>query len=241
MPGRTALLLYLLLVHLALAALLLWPGLALRVHQRVGAAEPPQRVFAERLRRHHQRLLANVAPGAVLFLGSSSIQGLDVGAVAERAVNLGIGGDTVPGLSARWPQRVAREARALVVAVGFNDLRDAPAERVAGSFAALLARAPSEVPLVISGPQPLAPALAAERPELSARIAELNRHYQRLCAARARCRYLDTPAVLAACPGGAVHEPDGVHLSARGYACWTSALRRALHALEVTGVRVAGD
>jgi lysophospholipase L1-like esterase len=235
---RVILLAYLALLHLAVGLLISRPDLAMRLHRGVTGATPGATPFVASMHRHHQRLAGNIEPGAVLFVGSSSIQGLDVGAVADRAVNLGIGSDTVAGVLERWPTRAIAHARAVVVAIGLNDLLDhEPVEAVSARFAELLARVPADLPVVVSGIQSLGAAVIADRPGLDAQIVQLNQSYRALCAGRPRCQYADTAAALARCPGGPVHEPDGIHLGTAGYRCWKAALRAGLDALDVSGVR----
>lgn len=240
MSFRIALVVYLVLLHLAVGLLIVRPELATRLHRRITGALPNATPFAASMPPHHQRLAGNVEPGAVLFVGSSSIEGLDVGAVADRAVNLGIGGDTVAGVIARWPAPVVAHARAVVLAIGFNDLArdpDEPVEAVRDRFAGLLALVPAELPVVVSGIQSIGPAAIADRPGLDARITQLNHAYRALCADRPRCHYVDTAAALASCPGEIVHASDGIHLGPAGYRCWKAALRAGLEALDVPGVR----
>lgn len=210
----------------------------MRLHRGDRGATPGATPFWASMQSHHQRLAGNIEPGAALFVGSSSIQGLDVGAVADRAVNLGIGGDTVAGVLARWPARAITHARAVIVAIGLNDLLGhEPVEAVSDRFAELLGRVPADLPVVVSGLQPLGAAAAANWPGVDARIVQLNQRYRALCAGRPRCHYADTTAALARCPGGPVHEPDGIHLAPAGYRCWKAALRAGLDALDVSGVR----
>jgi lysophospholipase L1-like esterase len=237
MSLRLMLLAYLMLLHLALGLLIGRPDLAMRLHRQVAGDAPEATRFVVSMRGHHERLVDNVEPGAVLFVGASSVQGHDVGAVADRAVNLGIGSDTVAGVLQRWPARAIEQARAVVLAIGFNDLAHEPVEVVRDRFAELLARVPAEQPVVVSGVQSVGAVAIADRPGLDARIVQLNHGYRALCADRPRCQYVDTAAALARCPGEPVHEPDGVHLGPAGYRCWKAALRVALEALDVSGVR----
>lgn len=237
MAFRSISLAYLALLHLAIAVLIGRPELAMRLHRALTGATPDATLFVASMRRHHQRLADNIEPGAVLFVGASSMQGLDVGAVADRAVNLGIGSDTVAGVLERWPVRAVEQARAVVLAIGFNDLAHEPVEVVRDRFAELLARVPADLPVVVSGIQTIGGAAAADRPGFDAHIVRLNQAYRDLCADRPRCHYVDTAAALAGCPGEPVHEPDGVHLGPAGYRCWKAALRAGLEALDVSGVR----
>lgn len=234
---------YLVLLHVALGALIWRPEVAEALHRRLAGPEDGRSRFVTAMRGHHRRLARNIEPGAVLFLGSSSIQGLDAGAVVDRAVNLGIGSDTVVGLIERWPARAVAEARAVVLAIGFNDLSAQPVDTVLARFAELLARIPEATPVLVSGVQPIEMEAAPARlAGIDVAIRDLNQGYRALCQARPACRYADTWAALAParCPGRPVHEDDGIHLSAQGYACWKDMLRDGLRALGVDGVREAG-
>lgn len=237
---------YLVLLHVAAGALIWRPELAAALHRRLADPEAeagPSR-FVAAMRGHHRRLASNIEPGAVLFLGSSSIQGLDAGAVVDRAVNLGVGSDTVAGLRARWPARAVAEARAVVLAIGFNDLSAQPVDAVLARFAELLARIPDTTPVLVSGIQPIDTELVPQRlAGMGAAIRDLNQGYRALCQARPGCWYADTWSALAParCPARPVHEDDGIHLNARGYTCWKDTLRSGLRALGVDGVRAAAS
>jgi hypothetical protein len=118
MSLRIPLVAYLVLLHLAVGLLIGRPDLAMRLHRALAGAVPDEAALVATMRRHHPRLAENIEPGAVLFAGSSSVQGLDVRAVVDRAVNLGIGSDTVAGVLERWPARAVEQARAVVLAIG---------------------------------------------------------------------------------------------------------------------------
>ena len=98
--GRRAFWIYLAAVHGLVAFALIKSNFVYLVLLNLGLAEPPEfGAFHQELAALHRRLDANVAAGSVLFVGSSTIQGLNVAAVAEKAVNFGIGGDTAAGRS----------------------------------------------------------------------------------------------------------------------------------------------
>lgn len=169
---------------------------------------------------HHRRLDGNVAPGALLFLGSSSIQGLAVGDVAERAVNLGVGGETIALLAERLPHYLSlAAARGAVLAIGYNDLGGSEPEAALERYAALLAALPSDLPLLLSGVQPGLLSPARERG------ARFNAGLAALCARRPRCSFVDLASALG---GGEHYEADGIHLSPTGYAAWKRMLAQTL-------------
>jgi lysophospholipase L1-like esterase len=172
---------------------------------------------------HHLRLDGNVPSGALLFFGSSSIQGLAVGELAGRAVNFGIGGETIPQLMERLPRyRSLSEARGIVLAIGYNDLVRLPSEAALERYAALLELLPSATPLVLSGVQP------GRREPARQRAASFNSGVAALCAARPGCVFVDLAAALEAKAGGELYEADGIHLSAAGYSIWKQRIADAL-------------
>jgi hypothetical protein len=79
---------------------------------------------------HHMRLDGNVPSDALLFFGSSSVQSLAVGELAERAVNFGIGSETIPQLMERLPRyRSLASARGVVLAIGYDLAESHPRPR----------------------------------------------------------------------------------------------------------------
>ena len=187
---------------------------------------------SDALAEAHQRLalLDRFAePGAALFVGSSSIERLDAGAVAGRAVNLGLGNERIAATGERLRgYRSLADATLLVLAIGANDVRDGrPPAQIAAAMTDIVALAPPATRLVISGLQHG----RAPGPERRAAFAAVNSRYAEICARRARCRFVDLEHVLAsdpACRSQTVYDPDGIHLNELGYACWARALRSAI-------------
>lgn len=184
------------------------------------SCEPPDAAARRILIAHHLRLEGNLAAGALLFFGSSSVQGLAVGDVADRAANFGVGGETIALLAERLPlYRSLAAARGAVLAIGYNDLGESEPEAALARYAALLRTLPPDLPLLLSGVQP------GRRSPAHDRALRFNAGLQALCAARPRCIFLDLAGAL----GGAEHyEADGVHLSPAGYALWKRRLTEAL-------------
>ena len=186
-------------------------------------ADSSAEVARRALLAHHLRLDGNLGPGALLFFGSSSTQGLAVGELAARAVNFGIGGETIRQLAERLPRyRSLGQARGVVLAIGYNDLARTSPEAALERYAALLKLLPAETPLVLSGVQP------GRRSPARERAASFNSGVAALCAARSRCVFVDLAAALAAKGGGELYEADGIHLSAAGYSGWKQRISDAL-------------
>lgn len=232
---RTALLLYLAMLHAALLILALKTNALPLIGKTLGWLPPEEwteawyRAVLEQAARAR-----NDPPGRTVLLGDSMIAGLDAGRVAPEAVNFGLSGDTIPTLRARLPtlQTVAT-ARRLVVGIGVNDLKYRAPLRVAADAAALLAALPAGVGVTLLSPLPVdeaAPA-ARGRPYLrNAGIRVVADGMRAACAARPGCAFVDAwPAIRRdAGGGGAPFGPDGWHLSAAGDAIVAGLLAAAL-------------
>jgi lysophospholipase L1-like esterase len=211
--------LYLLTLHVALAVLLA------RSLARPAAAPEPSAFVLETMQTH-DRLDAQVPEESVLFVGDSITQGLYVARVTEAAVNLGISGDTTIGVLARLPRLTCvPRARAVVMAIGVNDLRLRSNEEILANFGRILRELPGRV--VWSAVLPVDERAAASWHGYNQRIRELNADMRK--ASCGLVTFVDAGELLADALGNLrYHVGDGVHLDARGYAIWAAELRRAL-------------
>ena len=118
---------YLALLHLAAAGLLWDSPLPGQLAWRLGLGSRwVEKDHAFRRRAAQLRLhAAAVDPGAVVFLGDSLLAAADVGALADRAAQLSIPGETARRAAARLRGLLPalRGARLVVLHVGTNDLR----------------------------------------------------------------------------------------------------------------------
>jgi len=181
---------------------------------------------------YHKRVDGNVPDQAIIFIGDSITQGLAVAAVTPLAVNYGIGKDTTVGVLERIPKyhSLAR-AKAIVLAIGVNDLRQRSNEELLANFEAIFSRLPSEVPLIVSAILPVDTRVWPE-PDHNERIDQVNAELKLLClryptSCFVNCsdRLRDAEQNLAA----NFHIGDGIHLSAAGYTVWIDALRGGLN------------
>jgi lysophospholipase L1-like esterase len=225
------------MVALALIAALLLvarPELALALNERLRIGPPPElAAHFDAMRTHLRRVDTQVPPGAVLIIGDSHVQSLWAPAVHARAVNYGIGGDTSVGVAARLADYASLpRAAALVLAVGYNDLKRREPAQLAQHYGELLQRLPPHLPVVCSGLLPIDERVRPDLAGLSERIRRANLELARLCSSPPH-RFVDMQTALADADGQlerALHDGDGVHLNARGYALWTERLREALAA-----------
>lgn len=185
-------------------------------------------------------------PGAVLFLGSSSIRFWTTAAqdFPELTVlNRGFGGSFLAE-STRYAPRIVLPARPrmIVLYAGTNDIDsgEAPAQ-VAADFRAFVAEIHAALPATRIAYISINPSVARWREE--SQVLEANR----LIAAYVRANdgkpgkggalklsFLDTHAKLLGPDGQPRPEilrADGLHLNAQGYALWTALLRPQILAL----------
>lgn len=225
---------YLVLLHAALLVAVFHSNFLLLAGKTLGLT-PPEEWNQSLVARILEQAEADgaVLPGGVVLVGDSIAAQLDARQTADDAVNFGIGGDTTRTLYARLPVlRSIQRSRAVVVEVGVNDLKYRPIEQIARDYDAVLDRlsaspsivAVSVLPVDANGPA------ARQRSYLrNERIAALNRELKRVCAAHARCRFLDAWPALA---NSAVYSDDGWHLSAEGNRVLAQVIRKALPAPE---------
>ncbi len=199
--------------------------------------------FASEQRGHLQRLDRNGAAGRVVFLGSSTIQGMDIAGVTPVGLNLGLGGDTLDGLQQRLAgYRTVRSAAAIVVNIGLNDLLQS-CQMPNSALERLMKRWPPSVPLVMVGVQGLAP--EQRRKHCDGRMDELVRDFNQTleatCQERTPCRFVRSPvpADVDAPRARALLEPDGLHLSTQGYGPLKAAIKSAL--LGIGGPELGGS
>lgn len=231
--------LYLALVHALLLALIWQAQLLPRAARRLGLLEPLPRPeltpHYERMLRYHERALAQVPPGSILFVGDSLTQGLCVPAISPRGINYGIGGDTSLGVLQRLESyRPALDQAALVVlAIGVNDFRFRGDAELLRNYERILARL-DPLPVLISSILPVDALLQSEVRDLASRIAGVNAQLARLAATRANTRFLDNTAALDTDGDGRLdarfHVGDGLHLGPAGNALWSARLRAEIDA-----------
>jgi lysophospholipase L1-like esterase len=155
----------------------------------------------------------------VLFVGDSFIQGMCVSAIVDKAVNLGIGGDTTVGLLKRLPTYASiPSARAIVLAVGGNDLRERDNVQIVENYRQILSVIPENVAVLFCSVLLRDERCRPER--FNSRIAELNRFAAEICSSMANCHFVDLAERLKDTDGNLshnCHEGDGIHLNCHGY------------------------
>jgi lysophospholipase L1-like esterase len=217
-----------------LVAILVQPCRVLAAYKWLGLVDPELTDHYREMECFYARIDAVVPPKSTVFVGDSMTQGLCVAAVTDRGVNFGIGCDTTLGVL----QRIGRyhgipQARAVVLAIGVNDLRRRSNSEIIDNYGQILAKIPSSVPVVFSAVLPIDEQSRRER--WNERIHDLNAGAAQLCSSFKNCRFIDSGAKLVNASGNLdarYHIGDGVHLSADGYRVWIKDLKSALSGIE---------
>lgn len=163
-------------------------------------------------------------PGAVLFLGSSSIRlwNTQAGFPDRSTVNRGFGGATTPDVLRHYARLFPKAApRSVLVYIGENDLAaGATPDIVARNILTLLKKLRTDYPKARIAYLSLKP--SPIRWTLWPKMAAVNM----TVAARSRVSgfdYIDVGSSLLAhdgLPDASLFGPDGLHMNARGYAHW---------------------
>ncbi|MEZ6014622.1 MAG: GDSL-type esterase/lipase family protein [Planctomycetota bacterium] len=214
-----------------------------------GLVRPHAEREAEARAAHRSLRLAEfereaLAPSAVVFLGSSTIERFPLAEAFPGAttLNRGIGDEPLAQLIERIPRALPEAPRAWVVYAGSVDVRRLarPADAVARDAALLLdalaERAPS-APVVWLGVLPD----RTMAPDVASRVAALNAALEALVTARGGV-FVDThrpPLVNAAGALPIAASVDELHLSEAGYAALARWLGDAVPALRTTTPREA--
>jgi lysophospholipase L1-like esterase len=121
-------------------------------------------------------------------------------------------------------------ARAVVLAVGDNDLRRGCDESdIVGNYRAILAQIPQNVAIFFCSLTPCSESADAGR--MNEKIGKLNRLGAEVCATRPDCYYVDLNSILAneaGCLRTQFADADGVHLNGMGYRVCIEKLRESL-------------
>jgi GDSL-like Lipase/Acylhydrolase family len=200
-------------------------GAATAMLERELAAEVERFVAADRL--------APPAPCQVLFVGSSSIVRWRATLPADMApmpvVNRGFGSSHIEYVN-RWFDEIVApyRPRTIVFYAGENDLDAGKSvQRVVADFDAFMAlktKALGQTPVYFISVKP-----SKARFEQLALQTQVNDAIRARAGARSDLHYIDVvPAMLENGRPKEIFEPDGLHMTATGYAIWTGLVRAAL-------------
>ncbi len=233
---KKLLVLYLIITHLLLAVVLFKTDVVSQLQIRFGLTDPQEltRNYHE-LVAFHKRMDDNLLKGTVVFIGDSITQGLAVSAVTPLSVNYGIGNDTTVGVLNRiGDYHSLNSAKAVVLAVGINDLKRRDPAEILKNYNTILTKIPRGVEVVICAVKPVDWRVRQASGRTLQRIDLVNAGLKRLSDRWPNTQFLTVNDKLADAEGNLVREyhiGDGVHLSAAGYEVWIKELRRVISQL----------
>jgi len=168
----------------------------------------------------------------VAFVGDSLTESGDWAAWLpdEQVVNLGVGGDTVAGLTERLHDVVDANPDSVVLMIGTNDFTARRSvEQVVRGIENLMVAMRRELP----GTRLLLQSIAPRGAEFAPRLKDANRHLRQF-SSTVRAQWLDLWPALSDESGDALRPEfaaDHVHLTEAGYEAWLAELRPALERL----------
>lgn len=229
--------LYLVLLHLFIIVVLVKSNFIEKVSYRLSDEAT---VASGEITDHHRWMSGyyrdmdeSIPEGSVLFFGDSLTQALPVNAVTPNAVNFGIGSETTAGLLRRAHDHKSSisKARAIVIAMGINDLHWRNNQAIVDNYQKFLQLIPEQTPVYISSILPVDES-GPEVHEENEQLREINKRLAKVAEQFANVCYLDTHTPMTNEEGGLVpeyHRGDGIHLSPAGQAVWIKQLRLGLN------------
>ncbi|MDX1694002.1 MAG: GDSL-type esterase/lipase family protein [Ketobacteraceae bacterium] len=169
----------------------------------------------------------------LMVVGDSHVQSMNVLNISHRAINLGIGGDTIEGVTQRVKDYLANsELRHIALLVGTNNLLRENVETSKARMDTLASTLEPAGQVYWIATPPASPArIEIEKTE------QLNRYIATLCKNLPRCVYIapfnDAKA------GQALLAKDGIHLRPAGYEYLTSMIRQDI--IKPDQSDIAGD
>lgn len=224
---------YIICLHIFCVAILLESDCIERVGVRLGLYQQPEiSSYYNTITTYHKRMDGSIPEGATLFIGDSITQSLATSAVSDLSVNYGIGADTTIGVLNRLPlYKSISTAKAVVIAIGVNDLKRRDNSDIVGNFKKVLDFIPRDKTIVVSAILPVDERVEAVNAS-NDRIIKLNLEIRELAKYYKNVAFVNSRDLLQESDGNLkkeFHIGDGVHLSMSGYQVWINQLRNALN------------
>ncbi|MET1256753.1 GDSL-type esterase/lipase family protein [Aliikangiella maris] len=184
---------------------------------------------------YHKSLELNTPSESILYFGDSHIQGLLVQAINPASVNFGIGTDTTEGLLRRLPTyKSIKNAKAIVILIGANDLDYRDAQQVIANYQKIVyllkQQIGEETPLIFNGIFPVDESISNETGR-NERALFINRWLENYARTNAGVYFVDIYDKLIDERNSLnfnYHVGDGVHLNSRANAIWIEVLKQKL-------------
>ncbi len=239
MKFKTLIIIYLILLHFILLFMVFKTDFISKVENKLGILPKELTPLYHDMLAFHIRVDANLPKQTTIFIGDSITQGLAVAAVATPSSNYGIGNDTTYGVLQRIKHyKSLKTANAVVLAIGFNDLRRRSNADIIENYQQILQQIPKQTKLVVSAILPVDERVAITNNALAkknmlaknnARISEINSALKTLVTKRPHTIFVDTTEKLQDASlnlATKYHTGDGIHLSQQGYQVWIDELKK---------------
>jgi lysophospholipase L1-like esterase len=203
------------------------PQRVYRLKAKMGLYDPMHSIQYQSLITMYQRVDKNVSPGSVIFIGDSLVQGLAVSEIGPKAVNFGIGHDTTEGLLNRLPHyQSIKRAKALVIAIGFNDLNKIDDHTLMANYDSIFATIDEHVAIFISAIHPVDEQLVDQSQISNQRIQAINSQLAEKARGKTNIYFSSVYAKLSKNGklDGRYHIGDGIHLNKQGNELWIAQL-----------------
>jgi lysophospholipase L1-like esterase len=220
-----------------LIVLMLWKSDFLyKVIRNMGLGEPV--IAREMGDEYHRKITAHMSwqkyipEHAIFIIGDSITEYIKADALPSEFVNLGIGNDTVIGITERLKfYKKLRTAKAIIFAIGVNDLLYRTPKEAAKKFQKLFLQTPHDVQIFVSLVLPVnekALKFSYIQKRNNKNIGVFNQKIRNLCQIIKRCNIIDAADKMKD-PGGQLrpeyHTGDGLHLSEKGYGVWLKIIK----------------
>lgn len=224
---------YIFLLHILLVLMLVKSDFIDKVGYRLGVYNSPElSAYYDRITTYHSRMDGNVPKGATLFIGDSITQGLATSAITKLSVNYGIGSDTTLGVLNRIKvYKSINRAKAIVIAIGVNDLNKRGDEKIVSNFKNIFDLLPSDMPIILSAVLPVDEKVQSMRTK-NIRISRLNELLLSLSDRYNNVVFMNAGSLLQGSDENLksdLHVGDGVHLNTAGYKIWIEQIKTALN------------
>ena len=227
---RTTIIFYLLILHLIAGAFVLHSISPIKQIDRLTAQLKPQRLPPAYRRMHYHFIQQSqqLAKHNIVFIGDSLTHSYNVSNAFPYAVNFGISGDTISGVS----DRLSRYSRlavidSLVIMIGINDIvhENLELQETSEAIDRLASRLPKTPTIYWRAILPIAQPRDAAK--YSTIITKVNAYMQRSCATLGNCRWVKPPDKMLTEKGllsRKYHNGDGLHLNRYAYTLLSESL-----------------
>jgi len=230
--------LYLILIHLFIVIVFVKTDVFTRIKSKLGVEVIREEIPFDYYKKltFHKRIDKNVAEGSIIFIGDSLMKGLAVSAIYPQSVNYGIGFDTTLGVLSRINEyKSIKQAKAVILAIGINDLRWRSNSEIIQNYRKII-EILNGTRIVISSILPI-DEIVSHRIGQNKRIININKGLRKIDKENSKVYFLDMAKHLSDNNKqlrNEFHIGDGVHLNKLGNSVWIKQLKMKIKEILTT-------